>query len=72
MVIYLHIPFCRTKCAYCALNSIGQHPGALRRYTQALRRELRSAAGGQAVTAIYFGGGTPALLAPEMVGALLE
>ena len=70
--IYLHIPFCRSKCAYCALYSVPGRADLLKRYVPALRREISLSAADAPVESIYFGGGTPTLLSPGMVDALLE
>lgn len=74
--IYLHVPFCRAKCGYCAFNSVPLPDEAtLSRYADCLERELlRRApllAAGHPQT-IYFGGGTPSLLPPERIAALIE
>lgn len=77
--LYIHIPFCRSKCPYCDFYSIAGADGKLKkRYIGALTEEIRKtaeffAAGGKEglrlgkspVTSIYFGGGTPSLLDRE-------
>ena len=55
--LYVHFPFCRRKCRYCALHS---RPGATRRERDAYAAALAAPARGEYATA-YFGGGTPAL-----------
>ena len=58
--IYVHFPFCRSKCAYCALRSRGGVPEAERRaYAKRIVEELGRVVG--KVGTVYFGGGTPAL-----------
>ncbi|OGR31702.1 MAG: hypothetical protein A2091_07465 [Desulfuromonadales bacterium GWD2_61_12] len=73
--LYLHIPFCRSKCAYCDFFSLPV-PGAaeLQRYGELLLRQLRQEASswGGPVATIFFGGGTPSLLPPATVGEILE
>jgi oxygen-independent coproporphyrinogen-3 oxidase len=73
--LYLHIPFCRRKCSYCDFFSVEGHAAQLRAYPKLLVRHLAWAAAhgwtGPFDT-VYFGGGTPSLLAPRPVGALLE
>ena len=62
--IYLHIPFCKTRCAYCDFYSTTSIP-LRRRYVQALCTELRERRdylGGKEVKTIYLGGGTPSQL----------
>jgi oxygen-independent coproporphyrinogen-3 oxidase len=84
--VYIHWPFCKSKCPYCDFNShaIGlDHPSDTReqsgieqtRWRQALLRELEHAAReapDRQVETIFFGGGTPSLMAPETVGALID
>jgi len=70
--IYLHIPFCAAICNYCNFNR-GLHEDTVRRrYVEALIADLRrSAAPGVAADTIFFGGGTPSLLEPGEVAAIL-
>jgi oxygen-independent coproporphyrinogen-3 oxidase len=69
--LYLHIPFCGAICHYCNFNR-GLLDAALKaRYVDALEAEIRGAADGSVADTIYFGGGTPSLLAPEEVGRLI-
>jgi oxygen-independent coproporphyrinogen III oxidase len=69
--LYLHIPFCQAICNYCNFNR-GLLDGPLKeRYVRALRREIADAADGSAVDSIFFGGGTPSLLEPGEVAALV-
>ncbi len=73
--LYLHIPFCRARCSYCDFNTyttLGDLQGA---YVAALIQEIRlvGAAGNRpGVHTIFFGGGTPSLLTPEQVAAILS
>ena len=74
--IYIHIPFCRTRCSYCDFAT-GAYNGPLaERYVRALATEIigfeRAAAGVREVDTIYFGGGTPSLLAPAQVTRILQ
>ena len=70
--IYLHIPFCAQKCAYCHFAIDPGRPADSRRdrYLNALTAEVRAAHGSVADT-IYFGGGTPSLIAPPLIGDLI-
>ncbi|MEE2828021.1 MAG: radical SAM family heme chaperone HemW [Myxococcota bacterium] len=76
--IYLHIPFCRIKCPYCDFNTYTGMQARIPSYVQALLKELTLRVDGEApdrsepVRSIYFGGGTPSLLSPEQVAALLD
>ena len=67
--IYLHIPFCMSKCPYCDFYSLPYCEQNAQQYVGALLHALDTAPGkGREVDSIYFGGGTPVLLG----GALLE
>lgn len=74
--VYVHWPFCASKCPYCDFNSHVRHqPVDQERYLAAFRREIAHSAGripGRSVTSIFFGGGTPSLMKPETVGAILD
>lgn len=60
--IYIHIPFCRSKCGYCAFTSVTDFT-AQKPYVNALKKEMRSsAARGAAADTVYIGGGTPSCL----------
>jgi oxygen-independent coproporphyrinogen-3 oxidase len=73
--IYIHIPFCRTRCSYCDFAT-GAYEGALaERYIRALSSEIKAFGATQDsrdVDTIYFGGGTPSLLTPAQVAHILE
>ncbi len=71
--VYLHIPFCRRKCLYCDFYSV-ETVGLVGAFLNALSREIAGAAAGRTgeeVSTVYFGGGTPSLLAPEQIGGIL-
>jgi oxygen-independent coproporphyrinogen-3 oxidase len=75
--LYLHIPFCQTKCAYCDFTVVVGRARRQGDYVAALIDEIRSwgravAPWGARTRTIYFGGGTPSLLDPDQVAALLE
>src|SRR3982751_2541119 len=61
--LYLHIPFCGAICHYCNFNRGLLDAGLKARYVEALDAEIRGAADGSVADTIYFGGGTPSLLA---------
>jgi oxygen-independent coproporphyrinogen-3 oxidase len=64
--IYLHIPFCQKRCAYCDFNTWAGKGHLIPDYVDALRKEVRGVAASSPeripVKSIYFGGGTPSLL----------
>ena len=74
--LYVHIPFCRKKCLYCDFCSFAGTDETLRAaYTDALCREIasyRDALQDYRIDTIYFGGGTPSLLMPQELGAILD
>lgn len=82
MLIYIHVPFCRVRCRYCAFYSapLGRNVEAsgspvVRDYLDTLFLELAhwgDRFSGREVSSIFFGGGTPSLLPPRIVGIVLE
>jgi putative oxygen-independent coproporphyrinogen III oxidase len=74
--VYVHWPFCLSKCPYCDFNSHVRHaPVDEARYVRAFTREIETTAArtpGRTVTSIFLGGGTPSLMKPETVGAVLD
>ena len=70
--LYVHIPFCSSRCSYCDFAT-GLYEGQLaERYVAALVEELRSSRrSGARVDTIYFGGGTPSLLSPAQLERIL-
>lgn len=73
--IYIHIPFCVRKCAYCDFLSAPADETTRESYVRALREEIRSA-GSLSETyegaTVFFGGGTPSLLAGEELAGILD
>ncbi|MDI6026943.1 radical SAM family heme chaperone HemW [Corticibacterium sp. UT-5YL-CI-8] len=74
--VYVHWPFCAAKCPYCDFNSHVRHqPVDQERFAAAFATELatmRQRTGAHEVTSIFLGGGTPSLMRPETVGAVLD
>ena len=74
--IYVHWPFCKSKCPYCDFNSHVRPAIDQDRWSAAYLREIDGWAGRyaatQPVTSVFFGGGTPSLMEPGTVGAILE
>ncbi|HUW81111.1 MAG TPA: radical SAM family heme chaperone HemW [Acidocella sp.] len=74
LALYIHWPFCLSKCPYCDFNSHVRERIPQARMVAALRAELAFEAariGPRRLTSIFFGGGTPSLLDPENVAALI-
>src|SRR3954451_13326191 len=74
--VYLHWPFCLSKCPYCDFNSHVRHTAIDEpRFLRAFQSEIAATAaraGKRSVSSIFFGGGTPSLMTPQTVGAILD
>src|SRR6266852_2484470 len=74
--VYVHWPFCLSKCPYCDFNSHVRHaPIDEERFSRAFAREIETTAArtpGRRVSSIFLGGGTPSLMKPQTVGAILD
>ncbi len=72
--IYLHIPFCKGKCAYCDFYSVGNIK-LKEIFIEAICKEIelqKDYLKGESIQTIYFGGGTPSLLSPEELEEIIE
>lgn len=71
--LYIHIPFCRSRCSYCDFAT-GIYQGELAaRYVRALVEEISTSRhAGAPVDTVYFGGGTPSLLTPSQLDLILS
>jgi oxygen-independent coproporphyrinogen-3 oxidase len=73
--LYIHWPFCLAKCPYCDFNSHVRDRVDADAWRAALLADMRheaALAGGEPLESIFFGGGTPSLMPPALVGALIE
>ena len=73
--LYIHWPFCLKKCPYCDFNSHVRAGVDVAAWQVALLADMRfeaALAGGERLESIFFGGGTPSLMPPALVGALLD
>ena len=74
--LYVHVPFCKTRCPYCAFYFVVGRKSARDPYVGALLDEIDRSARDprftRPVASIYFGGGTPSLFAPEVIARILE
>jgi oxygen-independent coproporphyrinogen-3 oxidase len=74
--VYIHWPFCRSKCPYCDFNSHVRHGGIdQQRFVRAFMTEIAATAArvpGRTVSTIFFGGGTPSLMEPATVATILD
>src|SRR5687767_13363642 len=70
--VYLHVPFCNRRCDYCAFATWDDRPHLIDAYVDALRGEMRAASPNlPPATSVFAGGGTPSLLPPEQMAAVL-
>ncbi|MBM3949314.1 MAG: radical SAM family heme chaperone HemW [SAR202 cluster bacterium] len=75
LALYVHIPFCETKCPYCDFNTYARIEPLMPAYVAALRREAEAwgaMLGRPAVRTVFFGGGTPSYLPPGDIAAILD
>jgi oxygen-independent coproporphyrinogen III oxidase len=74
--LYLHIPFCAHRCAYCDFNTYAGQEESIPAYIEALKREIqyvrRSIPSKHQVHTIFFGGGTPSLLTADQLEFVLD
>ena len=73
--LYVHVPFCTTRCDYCAFATWTDHGDLIDRYVDALCLEIdraRQADGWRTPATVFFGGGTPSLLEIDQVSRVLE
>ncbi|MBI3702496.1 MAG: coproporphyrinogen III oxidase [Rhizobiales bacterium] len=74
--VYVHWPFCLSKCPYCDFNSHVRHGGVdEQRFVRAYEAEIAATAArvpGRTVSTVFFGGGTPSLMQPQSVQAVLD
>jgi oxygen-independent coproporphyrinogen III oxidase len=74
IAIYVHVPFCATKCSYCDFNTYASIEGLMEPYAAALRTELEfwsRELGSPAVSTVFFGGGTPSYLRGGQIASLM-
>lgn len=73
--LYIHIPFCKTICAYCAFPAYANKQARIPEYTDALIREINGKGAKYRkyqIDSIYFGGGTPSLPDPVLIEQILS
>ena len=70
MKVYLHIPFCHSKCAYCDFYSLAR-PDFVDRYLDAVAAEWEARRPAEPADTLYIGGGTPSLLPPAAIARLV-
>lgn len=73
IAVYVHIPFCPSKCGYCDFNSYAMSGDIVPRTAKAIRDEvLNSPHRGRPASTVFFGGGTPTFLPPDLLLPILE
>src|ERR1041385_1454654 len=76
--VYLHIPFCKSRCSYCDFaTDVYKNEATVERYINSLCKEIDNSSQRHDETrididTIYFGGGTPSLLSPVQAGCVLD
>lgn len=71
--LYVHIPFCATKCPYCDFYSVKYSSERAQRYVDAVILAMKSAEySGEKADTLYFGGGTPSLLKPHLIRRMVD
>ena len=71
--LYVHVPFCARKCAYCDFASFAGRETDMPAYVEAVCEEAKTRGSGEyLVSTLYVGGGTPSLLPPEWMARLLD
>ncbi len=68
--LYFHIPFCKSKCPYCDFYSVKFDEASAQQYVQEICDEIKQYQG--IFDTAYFGGGTPSILPPELIGKILD
>ena len=68
--LYFHIPFCKNKCPYCDFYSVKFDETSAQQYVQEICNEIKQYQG--VFDTVYFGGGTPSILPPELIGKILD
>lgn len=68
---YIHIPFCKSKCAYCSFVSFNKLE-MLTGYVYALLKDINDNYGGEELKTLYFGGGTPSLLPIDLLNKIIK
>lgn len=77
MLLYIHIPFCDSKCSYCAFNSYVDKFHLKREYMSALKKQLeyelkRFNTTNDSIETVFIGGGTPSTVSPELYEPIFE
>ena len=69
--VYIHIPFCKSKCKYCSFVSFNKLE-LIDKYINCLIQEIKNNYSGEKINTLYFGGGTPSLLPIDLIEKVIE
>ncbi len=70
--IYIHIPFCKSKCSYCDFNSYANKEELVDNYFDALEKEIKAFSLNESIKTIYIGGGTPSFVDAKYIVKVLN
>lgn len=70
--LYFHIPFCKSKCPYCDFFSVKYDEATAQKYTEKLIEEIKKYPPSSDFDTVYFGGGTPSILPPELLCKIID
>src|SRR5581483_6215484 len=70
--LYVHVPFCASTCDFCAFYQTAPTAEGVRRFLDSIEREAELVAWDRPVSTVFWGGGTPGLLAPRDLERLAE
>jgi len=71
IALYIHVPFCRSRCNYCSFVSFAGREADIPAYVNALEKELTERVKGENLSSIFLGGGTPSLLSSDQLSRIL-
>src|SRR3972149_10951426 len=75
IALYIHVPFCKTRCPYCDFSTFASIEALIPSYTSALTAEIQcwgALLGKSRVSTLFFGGGTPSYIPSQAIGSILE
>ena len=71
--LYIHIPFCKSKCYYCDFNSYANKEDLIEKYVEALKQELKAEnINKYNIKTIYIGGGTPSIINEQYIEEIFK
>ena len=71
--IYIHIPFCKSKCSYCDFTSFANKEKIIEKYIECLKKEIKKNKEDNCIIdTIYIGGGTPSFIDSKYIKAIIE